>query len=382
MKFAKLLRKTVILLLILALAFTVIWLNKPSESSERIFPKIFEASYDEVQADMLQQISEYKTTLEFDNVPEETMAAAFEELYLSHPEFFWLRGGYSYTITTYKFGNTHISMKLMLNIASESIPAMDKELRQTVRKIVSKADNSWSDFDKALYAHDYITQTCSYDKEFIDSLAEKDDEDAAFSSTLGSTAYGCLVDRLAICSGYTNAFQLLMNELGVECGKTRGWAGFDGDTQSHIWNYVTLDGEKYFIDVTWDDAIGTENGAEYPDHSYFCVTGEELYKSHELRPEETDPGCTGKQYNYHVHNGYYLDAYDYSEVGRIIKLQIENDLIEIKFGSETELQRACTELFDNKGIFGIPCISDYGYCTVWHSMCEDSCVLVMWIEER
>lgn len=382
MKFAKPVRKIIILLLILVLAFTAANRIYSRSDSGRVFPKIFEATADEVRAEMLQQISEYKTTLEFDNVSVETMAAVYEEIFLSHPEFFWLGGGYNYTVTTYKFGNTHISMELMLNADAEGIPAMDKEFRQTVRDIVSKADSAWSDFDKALYVHDYITGSCRYDKEFIESLSETDDEDAALSQSLDSTAYGCLVNRLAICSGYTNAFQLLMNELDVECGKTRGWAGRNGDSQSHVWNYITLGGEKYYIDVTWDDAIGADNGNEYPDHSYFCVTGDELYKSHTLRQGETDPGCTAKEYNYHIHRGYYLESYDYSEVSRIVDIQSENDAIEIKFGSEAELQRACSDLFDNRRVFGIPCISNRGYCTVWHSVCEDSCVLVMWIEGR
>lgn len=380
MKSAKLARKIILIVLTLVLAFAAISLFSSTTQSDRGFFRNYDVSVEAVEAKMLEEIAEYKTTLEFDNVPVETVTAAYEALFCDHPEFFWLGGGFNYTLTTYRYGNTRISMKLLLNADVENIPVMDKELKQAVSSIVSKVDASWSDYEKALYAHDCITESCSYDTEFIKSLEETEDDESAYSKTLGSTAYGCLVNHLAICSGYTNAFQLLMNELGVECGEVRGWAGQNGDSEAHIWNYITLDGENYYVDVTWDDAVDGKNQNILPDHSYFCVTGNELYKSHSLRDDEAEPNCIAEKYNYHIHSGYYLESYDYTEASRLVDLQSKNDIIELKFSSADELQRACADLFDSSSVFRIPSVSEHGYCTVWHRVCEDSCVLIMWIE--
>lgn len=61
------------------------------------------------------------------------------------------------------------------------------------------------------------------------------------------TAYGALVEGRAVCHGYTLAFDLLAERLGIQTE----FVGSEG--LNHAWNLVRLDGKTYHVDCTWDD---------------------------------------------------------------------------------------------------------------------------------
>lgn len=342
----------------------------------------YEVPADKVKEQMLERLTSYATTMEFRHVSPETANQVYGEIISEHPELFWLNSAYRYAVTTYRSGATDIYMEVLLKTGTEDIPAMNEKYQAAVKSIVSRVDSSWSDYEKALFIHDYITENCSYDIELSEKLTASTDEDLLDCEQLGTSAYGCLVDNLAICSGYANAFQALMHELGIQCGKTRGQIEEDGVSNGHVWNFITLDGENYFVDVTWDDSGENPDEPAPPDHSYFCITGEELYSSHRLNDDEADPVCTATKYNYHIASGYYLESYDFSSVSSIIDAQSGKELIELKFASQEALDKACNDLFGYRRIFEIPSVGSHGYCTVWHRSCSDSHVLSIWIDNQ
>ena len=79
-------------------------------------------------------------------------------------------------------------------------------------------------------------------------------------------AYGALVSGLAVCDGYTGAYNLLLKLEGIECTSLFN--------DSHIWTLATLDGTQYHIDVTWGDQYGRT------DLRYFGMSEEQSYQCH------------------------------------------------------------------------------------------------------
>ena len=71
--------------------------------------------------------------------------------------------------------------------------------------------------------------------------------------------YNCLVNKCCDCDGYTAAFKVCMDLLGVPC---KAYA-----TSNHIFNLVQLGGQWYIVDATFDDQ--TPNG--YVFAKYFLV---------------------------------------------------------------------------------------------------------------
>lgn len=128
--------------------------------------------------------------------------------------------------------------------------------------IQQQIKDTMSDYEKELTIHDWITDWSSFDYGIFDR------SDDGF--TEGSdTPYGVLIDREAMCHGYSSTFQLFMDMLDIECITVFGTP--DGDGVQHSWNMVKLDGDWYCVDTAWDDPIGGN-----PGHSYFNVTSEYL----------------------------------------------------------------------------------------------------------
>jgi uncharacterized repeat protein (TIGR02543 family) len=98
-----------------------------------------------------------------------------------------------------------------------------------------------SDYEIALAAHDLINNKVVYDDDIYD---DGYDEDNRYSQS----AYSALCTDLTVCAGYTLAYEMIMNAMGIDC------IGVTSD--EHAWNKVILEDNWYNVDCTWDDTGG------------------------------------------------------------------------------------------------------------------------------
>ncbi|MGL4368164.1 MAG: SUMF1/EgtB/PvdO family nonheme iron enzyme, partial [Spirochaetota bacterium] len=165
---------------------------------------------------------------------------------------------------------------------AERLAAVHKKAQSVLAAVIKPG---MSDLDKELAIHDWITANVKYDNQYGNHPSRK----WAFSS-----AYGGLVENLALCGGYARTFELLMNSAGVECHYVSGLLKDSANQQlaakdrAHAWNVVKLDNEYYFVDPTLDTQV---------DHNYFNVSSMGLAYDHEW-DEERYPKCTGEKYRY------------------------------------------------------------------------------------
>lgn len=94
--------------------------------------------------------------------------------------------------------------------------------------------------EKAGALYDYITANVRYDFRYY-----SDRENMPYESTV---ALGALRDGLAICGGYAQAFQTLLDMAGIENYTVSGVSS----GEYHMWNYVVIDGVGYYCDPTAD----------------------------------------------------------------------------------------------------------------------------------
>lgn len=127
-------------------------------------------------------------------------------------------------------------------------------------KIVALAQQQPTDFLKALYVHDYIIANTEYAIEVYDSTAS--------ASPFIYNAYGCLVDNRCVCQGYSMAYKAVMKKLSIPVDYAISTA------MNHIWNTVTIGGNTYHTDLTFDDPVADMLGSVY--HSNFLCTDEEI----------------------------------------------------------------------------------------------------------
>lgn len=246
---------------------------------------------------------------------------AIYQLRSDHPEFFWMGSSY-YTDSGYN--GSEINISYTFDLDEREIPRMYVELQAAADRILRDAPDG-SDYDKILYVHDYITENTVYDHEAAETM----------KIGLSGTAYGCLVKGKAVCGGYSAAFIYLMNYLGIESGFTTG--------SNHAWNWVKLDGEYYWIDVTWDDMDYENYNAS---HKFFLISDEQLLGTREFDWTQAEfPECKIRNNNYFTRNGGYFTEYDEKAVIDYIESRVGETHCEIMFADFDSYKAAIDGLF-------------------------------------
>lgn len=224
--------------------------------------------------------------------------------------------------------------------------ARKAEMQAKLDELLPETEALESDFDRELFIHDTIINSCEYVSA----------EDASHS-----TAYGVLVKGTASCEGYAKAAKLLLDKVGIENYLICGTASReDGTSEGHMWNIVCIDGEQYNLDLTWDDPIG-EGDIENRRYAYFNITDEDILKTHTF--DGTVPGCTATAENYFVKQGRRFDSYDAdtrSAISDCFKSLSSGDKTEISFSNEKAYSAAIDGLFKNEEIYRLLSVADAG----------------------
>lgn len=306
----------------------------------------------------LEGIEEGNLNFKFNNVEyDECKTEAFRAisaLTYDYPEYFWMECGFSFTFT-----NPLLSSVGTADIDLSSYAFWDysmakdqkiAELDAVVKSIASMAINEETHFDRIKFVHDYLVENAIYDHDGLNEYYKTSHDP---SCEYIFTAYGCLVNQKTVCAGYAKAFQLIMREMGYDCLYVTGYAG-----EAHAWNLVFIDGEGYYIDVTWDD-LDLEDG-EIPLYSYFGLTTEYLERTHFIDEDFTMPQCTSTKYDYFYYTGKHLDVYNFNDVEALVTAQKNEEVMLIRFGSAKEFNRARHDLISNNRITDIyPTPSSY-----------------------
>ena len=195
-------------------------------------------------------------------------------------------------------------------------------------------------YEKELYVHDYIINHCSYSDPNTNPNA--------------NTAYGCLVEGKAGCEGYSRAFQYLMNLLNIDNRLVTGDSAEDGVNYiGHMWNYVVLDDEGYFVDTTWDDPKGASQVLR---HTYFNVTTNDILVKRKAI-NQVIPFTTATKYNYFVYENAYFTTGAGDQFSNGIDASINNAIhrrykcAELRFPDSATLQQAKSTMFDTGVVY-------------------------------
>ena len=112
-----------------------------------------------------------------------------------------------------------------------------REARAIVKSLVN---DSMSDYDKLRVIYQYITEKVKYDQNFYAHNVPR----------ISYTAYGALRYNIAVCEGYSELLNVMLNMAGVENRIITGTIGSSGI--AHAWNLIRIDGALYHVDATWD----------------------------------------------------------------------------------------------------------------------------------
>ena len=206
---------------------------------------------------------------------------------------FWLdnRYGISYNSTTVL---KVVPQYLMTGAALTTAKA---EFEAAAYQVLSGITPDMTEYEKELYLHDTLAEMVTYRE-----------------SANAHNAYGALVEGVAVCEGYAEAFQYLLHRADIwsylVIGSSRG--------EGHSWNMVQIDGAYYHVDLTWNDQDETVY------HGYFNVTDTQIKKDHTIDTTPYDlPKCDSTDAFYYTGKDTYLENYTVDSVARLLQ---DNDL--------------------------------------------------------
>ena len=208
----------------------------------------------------------------------------FDAYRRDHPEHFWIGNEYSYSILDDKIvavNPTYIMSGTQLESAKELFEI-------AVSEMLGAVNGEMSEYEKELYFHDELAKKVIY----------QETENA-------HNAYGALVEGIAVCEGYAEALQYLLQRAGIQSLIVLGESNNPSSNlrESHAWNIVRIDGKYYHVDLTWND----QTQRTY--HAYFNKTDAAILEDHIIESTAYPlPVCDNSDLDYFTVNGNAIDT--------------------------------------------------------------------------
>ena len=125
-------------------------------------------------------------------------------------------------------------------------------------------NNNMSDVEKIKSFHDYIIKNTTYDTERANEIKQNIYTGNKYMS---HKANGVIMNKIALCSGYTDLMAIYLNKLNIK--------NFKIATNDHIWNAVNMNNAWLHLDLTWDDPV-TDTGEPMLLDEFFLISQTEL----------------------------------------------------------------------------------------------------------
>jgi|GEM_PF-3211428 len=177
-------------------------------------------------------ISAYRLTVE-------QTESFYAEIVNDHPELIYVTGSFSYSYSG------SLVIRVWPGYDAELGDAEVAQFNAACDAILAQIEPGWSELQKYLFLHDYLVTHCEYDLTYSNY-----------------NPYDALVTRSAVCQGYALAYQCLCDKAGLAA------ALVTSEGINHAWNLVTLGGERFYVDCTWDDPSNHWYEG-YCQHGYF-----------------------------------------------------------------------------------------------------------------
>ncbi len=211
---------------------------------------------------------------EFYNLIFSNCKPGMDSAMFDRPEIFWIDDGmisvsvgsmpysHSWGSNMYKFTIDKLIITPAALPAFESVDQINEYKSQLLREVADFPVSGNTRYEQLKSIQDNIAMRTFYDTE----------------AKFRSSAVGALVEPGVVCEGYSKAFKLICDRIGIPCVCVFG--NWDKETSmAHMWNYVLMDDNKWYaMDVTWDDYDG-EYGLDVV-YTHFLKGSDSFFSNH------------------------------------------------------------------------------------------------------
>ena len=191
-----------------------------------------------------------------------------------------------YVMDTAAFPRTTTRVFVYITVSDPAYPSIE-EIAESVVTQCEQVGNA-TDYEKALWLHDWIVDNCSYD--YNVNKVQTLDEPFVYCGIDGALS----PRQLGTCESYYSGYALLLNKAGIENARMTG--------NGHVWNAVKMDGEWYQVDPTWDDP-GYSSASIDLKHLYFGLTDDIMTLVHSDHRPHVGFESNSLEDNYFVKSG-------------------------------------------------------------------------------
>lgn len=177
---------------------------------------------------------------------------AYKALRLDRPEYFFL----GHNLITKYSSDGILTIRHNLKYSKEHVIRMNKVLIHTVKELISGTENmSILDRERTIYMR--VGKTFTY----------KESDNAHDLS-------GLLVYKDGVCESLAAMLVVAFREAGIPAIVVQGY----GKKEAHRWSKAWIDGNEYYLDVTWDmNKCKKDNNLKY-----FNLTSQQMSRDHQM----------------------------------------------------------------------------------------------------
>lgn len=296
--------------------------NTLSERQQRV--------YDE----MLDAMMQMKDHVRLSTTDKSDVMTCYHAICADYGEIFWVdRCSYSeYSL----FGQPcAVGFDVTYTYTKEEVADYKEKLRPVIDDYRKQLMACESDYEKTELLYRKLIQDVTYDP------------DAENNQNILSVFLG----KATVCQGYACAVQYLLQQVGIPCVIVTGTA----QGQPHAWNMARLDGDYYYIDVTWGNAdfLGKiDRAGGGINYGYLNITSEELLTNHQPQVDFPLGICDSTENNYYVRKGLFFERWDADAIGQRFMHAYEEDeeSVSVKFADSSLLAQARDYFIDDRHI--------------------------------
>lgn len=243
----------------------------------------------------------FKEDVTVSTTDKEELKRIYECVLADHGDIFWSSG---YTYHIWSRGDEIVGFTLSPNFT------MDESEKDEMARDIDTVLAQWlegislgaSDYEKAKYIYQTLINNVAYDS----------------SASNNQNIISVFIDRATVCQGYANAAAYMAKWLGLQSSVVTGYA----NGELHAWNLIRLDGEYYYMDVTWGNSAysGIEDSeGRFVNYAYLNITSEEIAATHTAKTLFPLPECRAYDDNYYHREGKWFETCDMDAIGHVFE---------------------------------------------------------------